>query len=325
MTKRETSAEIDADAALWAARVDAGPLDAEQERALESWLDGDVRRQGAFAKARAVALHADRAKALGSDFRPEEFVEKAQPSPSRRRMLMVGGATAAIAASVAIGIGIAWRQDGNRYRTQLGQVRVVSLEDGSVVTLNTASELVVNFTETARAVQLVAGEALFDVAHDAHRPFIVDAGEALVRAIGTSFTVRRLVEAPVEVLVREGVVEVSRREAAAATTRITANERAVARPTVAIQTVAVPEPQVDREIAWRDGRIAFEGETLRQAAAEFSRYSDTRIVFDDPSIADETVTGLFVSTDPVGFSRAVGTAFDLNVQVREGEVRLSRD
>jgi transmembrane sensor len=81
---------------------------------------------------------------------------------------------------------------------------------------------------------------------------------------------------------------------------------------------------VGRELAWRVGRLAFHGETLGQAAAEFARYSDIRILIDDPSIADQKVTGLFVSADPVGFSQAVATAFDLQVEISDRQIHLVR-
>lgn len=322
MSRRETAREIDEAAALWAARVEARALSAAEEAELDAWLGGDARRAGAFAKARATALTTERAAAL-TGFEPERFAEPRRASPSRRMLLGAGAASAMAAAAGAFWV---WREAGiERYATELGQVRVVSLEDGSIVTLNTASEIAVRFGDAARTVSLVAGEALFDVARDAAWPFVVEAGAVMVRALGTSFSVRRLAHAPAEVLVREGVVEMTRRDGrGAAAVRIEANRRAAASAAATVTPVAVAPADVSRALAWRDGRLAFEGETLREAAAEFARYSETRIVFEDPAIADETVTGLFVSTDPVGFSRAVAVAFDLEVEVGQGEVRLSR-
>jgi transmembrane sensor len=100
--------------------------------------------------------------------------------------------------------------------------------------------------------------------------------------------------------------------------------RTVANADAPLVATPVADADLGRALAWRDGRIAFEGETLAAAAAEFARYSETRIVFADAAIAEEPVTGLFVSTDPVGFARAVAVAFDLEAETREGEVRLSR-
>jgi len=317
MTRRETAQEIDEAAAQWAARLDRAPLTADEERVLEAWLAGDVRRVGAFAKARAVALHAERARALGPQFDAAAFAPYVAERPNRR---VAFGAIAAVLAGI-VASGAIWSQMGAQvYATRIGQVLVAPLEDGSVVTLNTASEIEVNYSETRREIELVSGEALFDVAKNAARPFIVNAGDTQVRAVGTSFSVRRLEGRPIEVLVSEGVVEVTHD---GKVRRVAANVRAVAvAKTVDVATVA--PAKVERQLAWRDGRLVFEGETLREAAREFERYSDTRIVIADREIAGRTITGLYVPTDPVGFARAVGKAMNLKVAVSKGEVRLSR-
>lgn len=323
---RQTSHEIDDEAAAWAARVDHAPLTAQDDQALSAWLEGDVRRVGAYAKARAVALHSERARALGPGFDPKRFETgpMASAAPSRRRLLwMSGGAVAAGVAGLAT---LAVLKAGPvQFNTRKGEVRVVPLADGSVMTLNTASKVMVDYSRDRRDIRLIRGEVLFDVAKDPARPFLVAAGDTSVRAVGTSFTVRRLADRPLQVLVREGVVEVRRRSAAAAKpVRVAANTRVLAGGGGPAAATAVQAAEVARELSWREGRIAFEGETLSQAAAEFSRYSDTRIVIDDPMIARQQITGLFQANDPVGFARAVATSLDLRAQVGADEVRLYR-
>jgi len=86
----------------------------------------------------------------------------------------------------------------------------------------------------------------------------------------------------------------------------------------------VPAAQLYRAMAWQKGQIAFEGETLAQAAEEFSRYSDTRIVVDDPVLAHEEIAGLFRANDPVGFAQTIAISLNAHAQVGEGEVRLTR-
>jgi transmembrane sensor len=321
---RETSQEIDGAAADWAARIDGGALSAAGEDALDAWLAGDPRRMGAFMRMRAVALQSESAKALGPDFDPDAFVA-AEPMVAaipitRRRMFWLGGAAVAASAVGAIGLGLMTR--ATTYDTRIGETRVVTLEDGSIVTLNTASRIRVAFTDARRTIVLEEGEALFDVAKNPARPFFVEAGGTSVRAVGTSFTVKRLSDAPVEILVREGIVEV-RQPAAARAVRMTANMRMVA-GNAATAPTAIAETEVDRETAWRSGRIAFEGEPLAQAAAAFGRYSDTRIIIEDPAIGREEITGLFASNDPVTFARAAAASLDLKATVGSGEIRLSR-
>lgn len=321
---RETADEIDLAAAEWAARVDRG-LTVDEEQALDAWLTGDPRRAGAYGKVHGISLYTRRVKALGVSYEPAKF-RPSGVSLSRRGVLLAGGgALAAGVAGVAM-IQLGMIERGQRYSTRLGEVNVTPLADGSVMTLNTASRVLVNFSGEARTVHLLEGEALFDVAKDVTRPFVVEAGETSVRAVGTSFSVRRLASTPVRVLVREGVVEVSRRAmAASAPVRIAANTRAIAPVRgEAIAAIAVAAPEVGRELAWREGRIAFEGETLLEAAEQFTRYSSTRIVIDDPSVAAEEITGLFQANDPVGFAQSVAISFDLGVEISTGEVRLHR-
>jgi transmembrane sensor len=222
---------------------------------------------------------------------------------------------------------------GQDYITEKGEVRQIALQDGSVVTLNTATHLTVQFSKGRRDVHLVQGEALFDVAKDVSRPFSVAAGTTLARVVGTSFTVTHLKDRPVRVLVKEGIVEVGRLGSAAMPpVTLVANTRAVdpSKSTAgedsapAITITSVPATELHRELAWRDGQIAFEGQTLLEAASEFARYSDTRIVVDDPSLGREEIAGLYQSNDPVGFAQAVAESLNAHAEILDGSVRISR-
>jgi transmembrane sensor len=321
MTKK-TARQIDAEAASWAARIDRGHLVPGGEQAFQAWMQADMRCAGAYARMRALALTSERARALGPEFDPAAF----SPTPflARRMVLKVGGA---VTASALVALAGAWEvlRHRGRFSTGKGETKVVALKDGSVVTLNTASEIRVNYSEMVRGVELISGEALFDVAKNRARPFVVAAGDTSVRVVGTSFTVRRLDATPVQVLVREGIVEVFKPAADAMPVRITANGMAVAPADGdAIAASAIPAAQVHRQLAWQNGQLAFEGETLAQAVEEFSRYSDTRIVIDDPVLAKEEIAGLFKATDPVGFAQKIAVSLNAHATIGEGEVRLTR-
>ncbi len=329
MPKRETSSEIDEAAARWAARLDRAPLSHDEDAALEAWLSADIRRRGAFAKAHAVMAHTDRARALGSG-----SVDVPSAPPHRRRALLLGAsALAAGLAGVFVASEIVLRQTAE-LKTAKGEVRHVPLSDGSSVTLNTDTVLRVNFSPATRDVELVAGEALFNVAKDKQRPFIVTAGDTRVRAVGTSFTVRCQKDLSVRVVVSEGVVEVSKPgqprpvRVAANVVAVTAASAGVAVPLAAsvapVRTQTLGPNEVVRGLAWREGMLSFDGETLAEAAAEFDRYSTTRIVIDDPELGHETVTGLFSASDPQGFAKAVAISFNGQVKVKGDQVHLSR-
>lgn len=356
----KTAKEVDAIAADWAARIDGGSLTPDEERALVLWMDSDIRNRGAFMRMRAIALHTERAQALGTAFDPNKFLREdfnlrgaapvapvsmeepvdrpddleTEPESPRRSGLATyrfalkskPAIAAAAAACAIVVVALQLVRGGVDYDTRQGEVRVVPLDDGSVMTLNTASHVKVSFEKRMRKIRLIEGEALFDVAKDKSRPFVVAVGDASVRAIGTSFTVRRLADNPAQILVREGVVEV-RQSTPAAPLRLSANMQAEV-PVDSHDAVLNPKimqpDAINRELAWRDGRIAFEAETLDQAVAAFARYSQIHIVIDDPAVAREQITGLFTANDPVSFAKAAATSLGLTVEVRAGEVRLSR-
>jgi transmembrane sensor len=288
MTARLSSEEVYDQAASWAAKIDAGSLSPEEQAVLEAWLAADTRHYGALAQASALLVPAQKPASM-------RIVEPV--GPPRRSLLLGGGIAAglAVAAGAATYLTRIW--DEGRYRTRIGEMRVIPLNDGSVVTLNTNSEIVVRYSQLQRNIELVQGEALFDVAKNKQRPFIVQTGTTQVRAVGTSFSVKALPDQPVQVLVREGIVEVKRRDVPVAPTVMVAmNGRAIAPIDAPIVANPVETAEVGRELAWRVGRIAFHGEPLGEAAAEFSRYSAVRIQIDDPQVANEKVIGLFVST-----------------------------
>ena len=315
--------DIDAIAAEWAARVDRSALSDDEQRTLDVWLSHDRRHLGAFARARAVAAHFDRAAALGTTFDANAFRE---PPRSRLGLLRGWWLAAALAAGLAaVTLVTMLRVPSGEFTTRRGEVRLVPLADGSAITLNTETRLDVEYSKQERKVDLLQGEALFNVAHDRARPFIVHAGDTHIRAIGTSFTVRRMLGEKVKVLVREGVVDVTQdTRIRPPPIRVSAQSEAVLQPQVVAAVAPVPAPQIDRELAWQQGMISLDGRTLREAAQEFSRYSSTAIIIDDPSLADETVTGLFSANNPIGFAKAVATSMNLKVDLEGNAVRLTR-
>jgi transmembrane sensor len=316
--------EIDKQAADWAARRDFRILNPEEEREFESWLTADIRHLGAYGRAEAVLARVERLhSAAVAD--PAPSVADA-PRWTRRHAVFIGSAAAGFAGLAAIGK-VAWESvrpssshPEEYFATAIGQTHEVRLADGSVMTLNTSTKATVRFTDETREIHLLQGEALFDVAKNKRRPFIVTAGDTKVRAVGTSFTVSMLPARPILVLVREGVIELQR-TAMAAPVRASANVRVLAPPNAPIATVAIPQAQVQRDLAWQFGKIAFDNQPLQEAAEEFARYSDVRIIV-APEVAGRTITGMFVSSDPVGFAKAAAAVLKLRLDVNDREVRI---
>lgn len=320
MSARLSSAEVYDEAAFWAAKLDAGSLTEEERTALDSWLAVDTRHCGAMMQACALLVSQN-------EVSPAWAPKPEQPEQPARRRLLIGGGIAAGVLAVLGGTHYAARFFGeDRYRTTVGEMRAVALKDGSVAFLNTNTEIRVRYSSDRRDIALVQGEALFNVAKNDQAPFIVQVDSAQIRAVGTSFNVKALPRLPVKVLVREGVVEVRRSNVPVAPAiRVAENNQVIVPQAAPIVANPVSVVELGRELAWQVGRIAFNGETLSQAAAEFARYSDIHIQIDDPELANETVTGLFVSTDPIGFASALAISFNLRTQIGKNKIQLLRD
>ena len=329
---RETSADIEEAASAWAARLDRAPLADGEQQALAAWLAGDTRRLGAFARAQAMLLRLDAAQALGPSYDPQAFVAEARseqeadhpPSPTltRRRWLQAGGAALALGA-VSGGVFLA-RPGALDYATDTGKIRRVALADGSVIHLNAASAIEVRFTATARMVMLKAGEALFDVARDADRPFVVLVGKTSLRALDTVFSVRRQMGAAVRVMVRRGVVELRRAAGEGPPLQLRANMLAQIDEDqgVPLRIDTVDHADVDSGLSWLEGNLTFRGARLDDAADEFARYNGQGVLLVDPSLRAHRISGAFAADDPDGFARAVAMSYGLRVEQDGKAIRI---
>jgi transmembrane sensor len=228
---------------------------------------------------------------------------------------------------VAIGMSLFMLERPQEYRTELGEQRSVLLADGSRVTLNTASTIEVNLHKR-RWVRLVKGEALFEVAHDAARPFEVRAGNAVIGDVGTQFNVDMRSSATT-VTVVEGQVAVNSggpSESAGAQTAhhgsesmsqaliLGANDRIVITP------LGLGTPQhgvnVAAAVVWTQRQLMFEHRPLGEVAEEFNRYNRDRIEIDSAELKRQEVTGVFEAKDPSSFVAFLSSI--PGVEIRDG-------
>lgn len=310
MGERPTSRQIDDQAADWAARYDRGALSEVDRDALKAWLAGDQRAAGALLRAEAVALDSRSARALGPGFDPRQFAASRPPARgavSRRKILTWAG----VAAAATTGALLLPLEAGRAHATALGEVRLVPLTHGSTMTLNTDSRAVVRLRGGQREVELTRGEAFFNVARSMGRPLLIKVGRRFVEARDGGFAVRRLDRRTTEIMVQSGDLRldpsVSDRSVGAGTrVRLNADDD--------VQVVTVPSRLIDRNLAWREGKLQFEGETLAEAIETFARYGGPPIVVADPALGREPITGLFAANDPVGFSRAAAVALEASVE-----------
>ena len=302
------SAGGDDGAERWAIRLDARTLTSDEEAELSAWLAEDPRREGALLRAQAMLSYLDRGRALGG------VNDRMKGPVDRRGFIAVAGG--AVAAALVAGIYFALPK-AQKITTQLGEVRQVPLSDGSVATVNTASKVVVQFGQKDRVIKLADGEAWFRVAPNKQKPFIVEAGDVRVRAVGTAFSVRRRGESA-DVLVTEGTVETWVVGKEADRVRLSAGSKAfVSTDEGKIDALAAPK-EIDRALAWRTGELALDGETLEYAASEINRYNAKKIVIDDPELGREGLVGYFRTTEPANFGHAVAAMIGARV-VEDGD------
>ena len=235
----------------------------------------------------------------------------------------------AVAAVLLIGLGLVlfMLAKPQEFRTALGEQRSLLLADGSRVTLNTASTIEVNLHDGRREVRLLQGEALFDVAHDAARPFVVRAGNALLKDVGTQFNVD-MHSNGTTVTVVEGRVVVDSpgaRELAGAQAHnsgrgavdpliLGANDRVIVTPA----GVGVPQRGVNvaASVAWTERQLMFEHRPLSEVAEEFNRYNKDQIEIDSAELKRQEVTGVFDAKDPASFVAFLSSV--PGVEIREG-------
>lgn len=210
------------------------------------------------------------------------------------------------------------------YRTVAGERSTVRLADGSVVMLSSKSEMRVSFSGRRRDVTLVNGEAIFTVAKDHHRPFVVTAGRREVTAVGTVFDVK-LDAQRLGVVLLEGRIEVGspgllikkQRQVLLAGQRITVSLNS--------PNVKVEKADLARDTAWLDDRVVFEGETLDQAVAEINRYTDQTLTIADPTLKNLSVSGMFRTNQPERFVDAITGYYPIEAQrTPSGQIRLLR-
>lgn len=336
---RKPATLIAEEAAHWVARIDregdAAALRAEMQR----WSAGDDRHAGALLRAEAAWMMLDRAAVLdGAGFqqadggadgegvavaadvvRPD--IAKAERARQSRSWRWGGGLAAAAAVLALVMTPSLFSAQTQQIETAMGEIRRVPLADGSFAAVNTDSKVEIALKTEQRNVVMERGEAWFQVAKDPERPFVVEAGDVRVRAVGTAFSVQMLGD-NVDVRVTEGVVEVWRVGQEEAKHRVHAGRQMSVGDDGAAQTLASAEP-IERALSWRDGQLVFDGDSVGDAAEKFNRYNVVKIVVADNKLAREKMVGRFRTNEPQAFARAVAAILDAKVDVRDDRITLS--
>jgi transmembrane sensor len=300
---------IEQEASSWLAARDARTPSPEEEASFNYWLDADIRHRVAYLRLEAAWKRSDRLRAV----RPLDRDVDADLLRQRRPRLPLALAASVVLALVLAGGYFVHEKLGWRhFATRIGDFSRIVLDDGSVIDLNTDSEVRVRLGSDKREIRLLRGEGRFQVAHDKARPFVVTAADTDVRAVGTAFSVRLRESAQIDVLVSEGTVAIATARVPHAPP-LSAGDAAVLLPDR--MSVSRVEPQLlERRFAWTSGKLQFRGETLDEAVAEFNRYNRRHLELAAPSLAQLRVGGTFLATDPESFAAALASAFGLKVE-----------
>ncbi|HEY2707194.1 MAG TPA: FecR domain-containing protein [Caulobacteraceae bacterium] len=289
------------EASAWFARLKRRQVSLTDLEAFRAWR-AEPHNRAAYERVDATWREAG---ALAGDAASRQAVSDAlrrgaaRHSRRDRRAAWIAGAGVAATVLILVAGGAALYQTAHpTYATAVGEQRLVRLADGSTVRLDTDSKLQVSFSSGARDIQLDHGQAFFDVAHDASRPFLVQAGPVTVRAVGTQFDVRADGAAPLVTLV-QGVIEVKRRDGTAQTWTLHAGQQLITSPASVPKTT-----DVAAATSWTSGRVVFEGAPLGDAIAEINRYCAHKIVLRAPRLGATPVSGSFESGDAAAFVAA---------------------
>ena len=288
-------------AADWVVRLSRPTVGEADWMDFDAWIEASPAHQQAYDKAIGIWSLVDAAAPQVDAVLGPVPSPSAWASPTRRWQVAGGLAAAALAVAV-----VPWGDLAAKtvvYQTGKGERRVVTLSDGTRIDMNAGSRLSVRMGASARRVTMDDAEAVFDVAKNPRRPFLIDAGDRTVRVVGTQFNVRRR-DGVQSVTVRRGVVEVTPGSGASGRTyRLTVGQRLdhTEGATGSVLRTALP----DDAMSWRTGRLIYRGEPLSNVVADLNRYSDKPLRLADAQLGRMPFSGVLQTDDGPAAVRAL--------------------
>jgi transmembrane sensor len=334
-SRNDLPAEILEEASSWVIEFNEGELDAGQRARFNEWIRRSPEHMRAYFEIgamweEALGLDPERRTSPDALLAEARMASNVVPLGSDRGVIGQAALPArtqrvwAIAAAIVVALGVLstwawWQRD--LYSTGIGEQRSIVLSDGSTVELNSQSQVRIDYSNRMRKVELVKGQALFDVQPDAQRPFEVESAGTTARALGTRFDVYRKRRGTV-VTVIEGQVAVrdeSRPEISASTV-LSAGQRATLEPDRQVRT---ERTDLAAATAWTARQLVFDGTPLAEAVEEINRYNARQLVIEDRRLDDFHIRGTFTATDPAPLVRFLKARFGFAVEETQEEIHLS--
>jgi transmembrane sensor len=325
-------------AADWHTRIEDDDPTTATRAEFDTWLAADPRHREAYGAIERMwsGMGAARADPRVLELRREAL---SAPDRPRRKLRFIAAAAAAVA---CLGASWWWTQlsertgdgastvsatpmmEGGTFRTAIGERSTVTLSDGSSVVLNTSTQVNISFSPGQRHVRLLSGQAWFQVAHNPSRPFVVEAGDQRVVALGTAFDVRfEDRQRTVQVTLLEGRVSVEPIRSMFADLIESRPPAAELAPGEALTASAREPPHkqradISKVSSWRRGQVVFNNDRLDTAIAELNRYTSSRIELADPALASLKVSGVFYAGHSDSFLETVTGYYPIRIVERSG-------
>jgi transmembrane sensor len=330
---------LDEAAAEWLYEREEG-FTAARAKAFAEWCNRDPRHAQAVTRMERTLALLDEMPAFRVPLESRVAIVRAESTPRRTgriiplpRLAWIAG----LAAMLVVGLTIWWGDvfrpvtpDGEHYATDTTAQRSLVLTDGSVMDINIGSDVSLRFTAAERRVNLIKGEAHFQVVHDAARPFIVVADGVSVRAVGTVFNVR-LVTNAVDVLVVEGKIELVREHEPRATIApplLHAGERTHllrGDPSFAPKIEKLDPAAIRDLLTWQTPMTNFGDVPLREVIARFNHRNITKLVLEDVDLGERKIGGLIALDQVDAFVRLLERDGDIVADRRTaGQIGLRR-
>jgi len=279
------------EASAWFIRLHAEPVSDQEQLEFNRWLTANPQHAQAWNEVQDLYLALETPAKNLRQAAVQAPTALITPSTQRQNLIPLRAAAALLlCTALTFFLQPALLQNlQSDYHTATGEQRQIDLADGSKLLLNTDSAVIVAIEDNVRRVQLLRGEAYFQVAHAPERPFWVDAGEARARVTGTAFSVGRNND-NVTITVAEGRVETSTTDHPEQITPLTPGETARYQNQ---QLAAKQSTDVQRTLAWRQGQIVFVQATLSEVVDEINRYRPGRLIITNEQFKNRPITAVF--------------------------------
>lgn len=342
--------KIDVEAGEWISRINRG-LSSSEKVEYQKWVSKDQRHYYVMMSLAHLWDDMEDLSRLAELFPEEGLAEHSGFTFSYAMSAALAAVMIAVIGLVSVNLFFSFDPE-NIYETSIGEQSLVSLQDGSQLTLNTNSLVTVIYDNNHRIINLERGEIHIDVAHDKSRPLSVKAGDRVIQAVGTAFNVELLDGKRLELVVTDGEVRVAGRDyfeqilssklpratigsgdqESAQSVRLPSESLSVLQGERVVlgveneQLVKVSDKEIEMMLSWQAGSLEFNGEPLENAISEISRYTSVEFEFDDDEIRHVRIAGVFKVGDVNGLLLALDDTFNISSRkIDKGKYSLYRD